>query len=115
MRFEHVELKTFQTVVEANGFNRAAERLHVTQSAVSQTIAGLEAKLDTVLIKRGRQLALTEAGRRLLDYASMMLQQEQQAIEDIAQLKHSERQTLNLAINSTINRFYAPQLLSEFS
>lgn len=115
MRFEHVELKTFHTVVEANGFNRAAERLHVTQSAVSQTIANLEAKLDTVLIKRGRQLALTEAGRRLFDYAGMMLQQEQQALEDITQLKRGERQTLNLAINSTINRFYAPQLLSDFS
>ncbi|MES2603834.1 MAG: LysR family transcriptional regulator [Pseudomonadota bacterium] len=115
MRFEHGELKTFQAVVEANGFNRAAERLHVTQSAVSQTIANLEAKLDVALIRRGRQLTLTDAGRRLLDYASTMLQQEQQAIEDITQLKRGERHTVNLAINSTINRFYAPQLLSRFS
>jgi DNA-binding transcriptional LysR family regulator len=115
MRLEHAELKTFQAVVEANGFNRAADRLHVTQSAVSQTIASLEAKLDVMLIKRGRQLKLTDAGRRLLDHANIMLQQEQQTIEDINQLKRSERHTLNLAINSTINRFYAPQLLSKFS
>lgn len=115
MRFEHGELKTLQAVVEANGFNRAAERLHVTQSAVSQTIANLESKLDVVLIRRGRQLKLTDAGRRLLDYANTMLQQEQQAIEDITQLKRGERHTLNLAINSTINRFYAPQLLSRFN
>ena len=115
MRLEHAELKTFQAVVEANGFNRAAERLHVTQSAVSQTIANLEAKLETALIKRGRQLKLTDAGRRLLDHANAMLLQEQQTFEDINQLKRSERHTLNLAINSTINRFYAPQLLSKFS
>ncbi|HTQ99374.1 MAG TPA: LysR family transcriptional regulator [Candidatus Acidoferrum sp.] len=115
MRLEHAELKTFQAVVEANGFNRAAERLHVTQSAVSQTIANLEAKLGAALIKRGRQLKLTDAGRRLLDHANAMLQQEQQTLEDIAQLKRGERHTLNLAINSTITRFHAPQLLRRFA
>lgn len=115
MRFENNELKTFQAVVEANGFNRAAERLHVTQSAVSQTIANLETKLEVSLIKRGRQLKLTDAGRRLLDHANAVLQQEQQTLDDIRELRQSERHTLNLAINSTINRFYAPQLLSRFS
>ena len=46
------EIRVFKTVYEENGFNRAAEKLFVTQSAVSQTIANLEHKLDTVLFHR---------------------------------------------------------------
>lgn len=115
MRLENSELRTFRCVVEVNGFNRAAELLHVSQSAVSQTIANLEAKLDTALLQRGKQLVLTEAGRRLLEYANTLLDEEQEVLTDIARLRQGGRQTLNLAINSTINRFYAPQLLGRFA
>jgi DNA-binding transcriptional LysR family regulator len=58
---------------------------------------------------------LTEAGRRLLEYANVMLDEEQEVLTDIARLRQGGRQTLNLAINSTINRFYAPQLLGRFA
>jgi DNA-binding transcriptional LysR family regulator len=115
MRLENSELRAFRAVVEAHGFNRAADILHVSQSAVSQSIAGLEAKLGVELIQRGKQLALTEAGRRLLEYANEVLGQEQEVLADIRRLQQGNRQTLNLALNSTITRFYAPQLLSRFS
>ena len=46
MRIENNELRIFQAVIEANGFNKAAERLHISQSAVSQSISNLESKLD---------------------------------------------------------------------
>lgn len=115
MRLENSELRTFRAVVETNGFNRAAGLLHVSQSAVSQTIANLEAKLDVCLLQRGKQLVLTDAGRRLLEHATAVLDEEQAVLEDIQRLKQGTRETLNLAINSTINRFYAPQLLSQFS
>jgi len=115
MRLENGELRIFQAVVEANGFNRAAEHLHISQSAVSQSISNLEAKIDAPLIKRGKKLDLTKAGRRLMEHANDVLREEQQVLEDIARIKQGDPQTLNLAINSTINRFYAPQLLSQFS
>jgi len=115
MRLEAGELRIFQAVLEANGFNRAAEQLHISQSAVSQSIANLEAKVGVSLIKRGRRLDLTEAGRRLLEHANNVLVGEQQVLEDISRIKQAKPQILNIAINSTINRFYAPQLLSQFS
>jgi DNA-binding transcriptional LysR family regulator len=68
MRIENNELRIFQAVIEANGFNKAAERLHISQSAVSQSISNLESKLDLPLIKRGKSLALTRAGKRLLEH-----------------------------------------------
>ncbi|MGV3592016.1 MAG: LysR family transcriptional regulator [Gammaproteobacteria bacterium] len=115
MRLENSELRTFRCVVEVNGFNRAAELLHVSQSAVSQAIANLEAKLGVVLLQRGKQLVLTDAGRRLLEHAQNVLNEEQDVLSDIARLREGGRDTLNVAINSTINRFYAPQLLSRFA
>lgn len=114
MRLENNELKAFQAVVEAHGFNRAAEHLHISQSAVSQSIANLEAKLDVKLLLRDKKLTLTDAGRRLLEYANEVLREEKQVLEDLSRIKRGDQQVFNLAINSTINRFYAPQLISRF-
>jgi DNA-binding transcriptional LysR family regulator len=114
MRIENNELRIFQGVIEANGFNKAAERLHISQSAVSQSISNLEFKLDLPLINRGKSLTLTPAGKRLLEHAVEVLREEQQVIEDLSRIKSGDQQVLNLAINSTINRFYAPQLITKF-
>ena len=114
MRFENSELRSFRSVVEESGFKRAADALHISQSAVSQAVANLEAKLDTPLIVRGKELKLTEPGKRLFDYAVEVLREEQQAIEDIAQLKQGKRETLNLAMGASINRFYGPELVSAY-
>ncbi len=115
MRFENSELRAFHAVIEEGGFKRAAESLHISQSAVSQAVAGLESKLGTVLIQRGKELRLTDAGRRLFDHAFEVLTGEQQTLEDIAQLRQGQAETLNLALSASINRFYAPQLISAYN
>jgi DNA-binding transcriptional LysR family regulator len=114
MRFENGELRAFRALIEEGGFKRAAESLHISQSAVSQAIAGLELKLDTPLVLRGKELGLTEAGKRLFDHAVEVLRDEQQTIEEIAQLRQGNTETLSLALAASINRFYAPALISAF-
>jgi DNA-binding transcriptional LysR family regulator len=114
MRIESSELRAFIAVITHNGFNRAAENLHLTQSAVSQSIANLEAKLGASLIRRGKQLKLTDEGKRLYEYAHQALREEQQTLEDISNIKNGDNAILSLALNSTINRFYAPQLLDMY-
>ncbi|GAB5450786.1 MAG: LysR family transcriptional regulator [Halioglobus sp.] len=114
MRFENSELRAFRAVIEEGGFKRAAEALHISQSAVSQAVAGLETKLDAPLVQRGKDLQLTEIGRRLFEHAVDVLREEQQTLEDIAQLKQGKRETLNLALSASINRFYAPELISAY-
>lgn len=114
MRLESSELRAFIAVITYNGFNRAAENLHITQSAVSQSIANLETKLDSPLIQRGKQLKLTAEGKRLFDYAHRALNDEQQTLEDIKRIRSGDFEPLSLGINSVINRFYAPQLLTLF-
>ena len=114
MRFENAELRAFRAVVEAGGFSRAAQLLSLSQSAVSQAVAGLEAKLETPLLERGRQQRLTAAGRRLFRYADDVLRAEQSVIDDLAGIKRGREQQLRVALSASINRFHAPELISAY-
>ncbi|WP_116368188.1 LysR family transcriptional regulator [Parahaliea mediterranea] len=114
MRLENSELRAFRAVVEAGGFRRAAEALHLSQSAVSQAVAGLEAKLGLPLIQRGKNLSLSDAGRRVFDHAVEVLGREQQTLEDIARLRDGARERLSLAISGSINYFHAQELISAY-
>lgn len=68
------KLEIFHTVASEGSFSAAAERLYLTQSAVSQHIQGLEAGLGTKLFTRGRRgVALTPAGESLLAYARQIV------------------------------------------
>jgi DNA-binding transcriptional LysR family regulator len=67
-------LHAFVSVVDAGGFTRAGERVHRTQSTVSQQIRRLEQAAGKPLFDRGgRQVRLTEDGERLLGYARRIL------------------------------------------
>src|SRR5918996_197809 len=73
-------LRSFVSVVDAGGFTRAGERVHRTQSTISQQIRRLEETLGYPLLHRnGKQVALTEQGERLLSYARRILALEQEA------------------------------------
>lgn len=114
MRLENSELRAFRAVIEEGGFKRAADALHISQSAVSQAVAGLEFKLESPLVQRGKELRLTDVGRRVFEHAVDVLQEEQQTLEDIAQLKQGKTETLSLALSASINRFDAPELISAY-
>ena len=114
MRLENSELRAFRAVIEEGGFKRAAEALHISQSAVSLAVAGLENKLEAVLVERGKALRLTASGRRLFDHAVEVLRDEEQTFEDIARLRQGGAQSLNIALSASINRFYAPELISAY-
>lgn len=82
-------LRTFCTLVEVGHFTHTAERLHMTQSGVSQHINKLEAQLDNaLLIRQGKQFSLTSAGEYLYNEAKDILLKlthlEQRLGEDLA-------------------------------
>jgi len=79
------QLAAFCAVVERKSFSLAAERLGVTQPAVSLQIRSLEERLGQQLLDRsGRRVEPTEAGRRLYRGAQRLLAQERQLLEDVA-------------------------------
>lgn len=113
VHLETHEIRVFKTVYEENGFNKAADKLFVTQSAVSQTIANLEHKLDTLLFHR-KPLKLTEAGTRLLQYAQTVLSEEETVLADLNNIKNGVLSTLHLCMNGTVNHLFGTDLLRKF-
>ncbi len=70
--FDSDALECLAAIVEEGGFERAAIRLSVTQSAVSQRLRALEAQVGTVLLVRSRPIKPTSAGRLLIKHAMQM-------------------------------------------
>lgn len=114
MQIERHEIRVFNAVVEEGGFSRAADKLNVSQSAVSQAIANLEHKLDALLIERRGKLNLTEAGKRLFSFTRTVIEEERSALDDLARIRSGALSTLSLAMNSIFKRFHGRRLLLEF-
>ena len=70
--FDPAALECLAAIVEEGGFERAAQRLSITQSAVSQRLRSLEAQVGTVLVVRSRPLKPTAAGRLLLKHTKQL-------------------------------------------
>src|SRR5512133_3250113 len=80
------QLAAFCAVIEKKSFSQAAERLGVTQPAVSLQIRSLEERLGRQLLDRsGRRVEPTEAGRLLYRRAQRILQLEEQLVDELAQ------------------------------
>ncbi|MEZ7834662.1 MAG: LysR family transcriptional regulator ArgP [Burkholderiaceae bacterium] len=65
-------LECLAAIVEEGGFERAAQRLNITQSAVSQRLRALEAQAGTVLVVRSRPLRATAAGQLFIKHTKML-------------------------------------------
>jgi LysR family transcriptional regulator, nitrogen assimilation regulatory protein len=84
------QLRYFVGIVQAGSLSRAADQLHVAQSALSHHLASLESELDTQLMIRGpKGIALTEAGGALYRHAEAILRQLESA-------KQAARNAVNL-------------------
>jgi DNA-binding transcriptional LysR family regulator len=78
------QLAAFCTVVERRSFSKAAERLGVTQPAISLQVRSLEKRLGTRLLDRsGRRVEPTEAGLRLYRGAQRLLALEEQVLAEV--------------------------------
>lgn len=109
-------LQAFIAIAETGSFSAAAERLHLTQPAVSKRIAILEEQLHNSLFDRiGRQISLTQAGHSLLPRARSILQEVAAAQRAIADLRGEVRGKLSLATSHHIGLHRLPRYLRDFS
>lgn len=109
-------LSAFLAVAESGSFSQAAERLHLTQPAVSKRIAALEQQLDVRLFDRlGREVGLTEAGRALLPRAYRILNVLDDTRRALANLHQEVSGRLVLATSHHIGLRRLPALLRQFS
>lgn len=82
---EMSQMRTFHTVAETLNFTRAAERLHINQSAVSHQIKALETELgEPLFIRAKRGVTLSHAGRIALEYVKRILAESEALRERLA-------------------------------
>ena len=111
------QLAAFCAVVERKSFSEAAERLGVTQPAVSQQIRSLEERVGQQLLDRsGRRVEPTEAGNRLYRSAQRLLALERQLLEEIAgEAEGPLRGQLAIGASTGPGGTVVPVLLCEFA
>jgi len=108
-------LRSFVVVAEELHFGRAAARLFVVQPALSKQIAALERELDVVLLRRDRHgVALTTAGRALLDDARRVLGQADAAVERAQAAGRGTTGTLRIGFIAPVLYDLLPGLLRPF-
>ncbi|WP_459206701.1 LysR family transcriptional regulator [Pseudomonas sp. MLB6B] len=99
------DLLAFVTVAREGSFTRAAAVLGITQSALSQTISGLEARLQIRLLTRTtRSLSLTAAGERLLAAAGHRFDAIQTELDELTQMRDKPAGTVRITSGDHILR-----------
>ncbi|WP_022727964.1 LysR family transcriptional regulator [Fodinicurvata sediminis] len=103
LNFHH--LRYFHTVAHEGNLTRAAERLNVSQSAVSTQIRQLEQQLGQPLFeRRGRSLVLTEAGRIALDHADSIFAAGEELLNTLGERPSGQKQILRVGSMATLSR-----------
>ena len=99
------DLRYFVAVAEELHFTRAAEKLYVSQPALSKQIRALERQLGAELFRRDRQgVALTAAGAALLPYAERLLATWAEGASALAEVTAAERSTLVVGMSTSPGR-----------
>jgi DNA-binding transcriptional LysR family regulator len=112
------QLAAFCAVVERRSFSQAAERLGVTQPAVSLQVRALEKRLGTQLLDRsGRRVEPTEAGMRLYRGAQRLLALEEQVVAEVGLEAAGDELTgaFELGASTGPGGIVVAQLLCEFA
>lgn len=109
------QLQYFVAVAEALHFGQAADRLQITQPALSKQIASLEKKLGVqLLLRTKRSVSLTHAGQTLLQQARQLLQQKETAIQLTKRTGCGYIGNLSIGFTETATQTVLPPLLRDF-
>jgi DNA-binding transcriptional LysR family regulator len=109
------QLRAFVSIAELGTFTAGAQRVHVTQAAISMQIRQLENELGARLFVRApRKVMLTEAGEQLLSRARQILRDHDAALEEIADLTGAERGRLRVgSASAMVTTDVLPKLLRD--
>src|SRR5205085_2246402 len=97
------QLRALQAIAETHTFTAAAERVHVTQAAISMQIRQLELEVGVpVFVRTPRRCVLTHAGELLLERAQRILREHDAALEELAELSGATRGRMRLGSASVM-------------
>ena len=115
MDLEIRHLRLIAEISDAGSMTRAAERLCLTQSALSHQLRDIEGRLDTPFFVRvGRKMVLTAAGRRVLETARRVIGDLQRAEDDVRQLARHSDGVIRVCTQCNTGYHWLAPLLSVF-
>src|SRR5215813_13205183 len=113
MNLNHLAI--FHAVAQTGSTTRGAERLDISQPAVSKQVQELETALGVHLFDRiGRRVHLSQAGELLADYARQLFALARAAEEAMADVRAVGRGRLAIGASTTIGTYLLPGVLAEF-
>ena len=116
LHLEVRHLRLVEMVAKEGGLTRAANRLHVTQSALSHQLRDIEDKLGAPLFLRlNKKMLLTQAGERLLSSAPAVLDELKRAEEDIRQIALHREGILRISTECYTCYHWLPPVLEPFA
>lgn len=108
-------LATLRSVVELGGVNQAAKALHIGQPAVTKRLRALEQCYQTsLMLRKGRKLDLTDAGKRVYTYACLALNHQKSLMHELKSILRGEN-VLRLEVTTAIGEHLLPELLLNFN
>jgi len=115
MSFRIEQYRIFNVVANSQSFSKAAERLFMTQSAVSQAIKQLETSINMPLFKRtSKGVELTEAGNILYKYTSSAMELLETGLLRLESLKTLDDGELKIGASDTISSYFLLPRLEMF-
>jgi len=109
------QLRILRAIVREGSFKKAADRLYVTQPAVSLQIQNLEKQLEVCIFDRGgRKAQLTDAGELLLNYCNKILNQCDEACKAIEDLNNVKGGSLVIGASQTTGTYLMPRMIGLF-
>ena len=109
------DLECFVVICEEKNFTAAAERLYISQPAISKTLNKLEEELGLRLINRNQKpIALTAEGEVLVKLAREILAQFQAAQATMAEFKNLKRGSVTIAVPPMTGAYFFPPLFAGF-
>lgn len=105
----------FCMAAETGSFTKTAELLGYSQSAISQSVKGLEQELGCALFHRKKGgLTLTRDGEQYLPYIQAVYTAEQALMRKNEEMSGLENNTIHIAETTTVSRRFLPQIIKEF-
>ncbi len=109
------EVKVFVTAAEEMNFSKAAQRLHLSQSAVSQNIRSLEEDYNVKLFnRRGRSVFLSEAGQTILPMARELLDTSRLLEDTLHNIHGHICGMIDIGCSTTSGKYLLPKLVASF-
>ena len=112
---EIYQLKVFLEVARCLNFTEAADRLNLTQPAVSAKIKSLESELKASLFHRlGRQIQLTDVGQYLVDKAKKLVELEAETSDKIAKFKQHKTNKITIGSSQGLAHSWLPKIIYQY-